>query len=79
MLPQNLVPLPNPHTTNDSLELYKEDICKQHFHQGALINHNFYGNFCRHIALKFEKVGPAFSSVITRPTLPFIDIDNRVN
>ena len=55
-------------------------ICKQNFHQGALINHNsFYGNFSRHIALKFEKVGPAFSSVNTRPSLLFIDIDNRIN
>ena len=55
-------------------------ICKQNFHQGALINHNtFYGNFYRHIALKFEKVGPAFSSINTRPSLLFVDIGNRIN
>ena len=55
-------------------------ISKQNFHQGALINHNnFYGNFCRLKTLKLERVDPAFSSFNTRPPLPFIATNNRIN
>ena len=77
VLRQNLVPLPIQQMLLQSF--YKQDM-QTKFSSGSTINHNtFYGNFYRHIAFKFEKVGPAFSSINTRPSLLFVDIGNRIN